>query len=135
MGSKIEEHPKFLDSEAWAKIRTDIYILRKKTCEHCGGGIRKSFQVHHINYDRYGGDEEPEDLILVHPRCHAMIHGKIKEFKRKKKKRKKIKKVLQQKVSANPKKKKVETKRFTPAEIASYQKNFNDVCPCCGKPR
>jgi 5-methylcytosine-specific restriction endonuclease McrA len=79
----------FLASTAWAKIKVDLYTLRGKRCESCGG--TRSIQVHHLNYDRYGGGEEPEDLILLCGNCHMIEHGLRKLKKTNNKKKKKIK--------------------------------------------
>jgi len=84
----------FLISTAWAKIRADIITLRNGKCERCGN---EGTQVHHLCYDRYGGDEEPEDLILLCAYHHLLEHNLVKPkgkdkriIRENKKKRKKI---------------------------------------------
>ena len=77
----------FLKSTAWAKIKVDIYFARDKQCERCGKNLFKYYHVHHLCYDRYGGAEEPADLILVCGKCHQKIHGIKKKRKRKKKRK------------------------------------------------
>ena len=124
----------FLKSEAWAKIRVDVFMLRNGICEYCNGKINKRFNVHHLTYKRYGGNEEPEDLMLLHQRCHQKIHDKLNAQK----KRKKIKKVLAKKKKKKKNKPTVKAepiKRYEDWEIREMQKNFEKVCPCCGKPR
>lgn len=86
----------FLLSTAWAKIRTDIIILRGGKCERC---TREGTQVHHLCYDRYGGNEEPEDLILLCSYHHRLEHNLVKPTRKdkriisgkKKKKKNKVK--------------------------------------------
>jgi 5-methylcytosine-specific restriction endonuclease McrA len=86
MGNKVVG---FLASTAWAKIRVDLYTIRGKRCESCGS--TRSIQVHHLTYDRYGGNEEPGDLVILCGNCHMTEHG-LKKPKRIKKKRAKKKK-------------------------------------------
>jgi len=97
----------FLLSTAWAKIRNDLYSIRGYKCERCD--CKKRLQVHHLTYDRYGGDEEPEDLIILCGYHHRLEHGLVKararkSFKKpaktasakasKKKKRKRVKRAI-----------------------------------------
>ena len=84
----------FLYSTAWARIKLDLFEIRGRACEICGKD--KVIHVHHLTYDRYGGDEEPEDLIILCARCHMIEHGIIKFPKKKKKKRKKKRMTLAQ---------------------------------------
>ena len=71
----------FLLSTAWAKIRNDLYHIRGYQCERCD--CKKGLQVHHLTYDRYGGDEEPEDLIILCGYHHRLEHGLVKPRVRK----------------------------------------------------
>lgn len=63
----------FLQSTAWAIIKVDLFMLRGQQCEMCGRTT--ALQVHHLTYDRYGGNEVPEDLIILCGNCHMRIHG------------------------------------------------------------
>ena len=135
---KTQEQNKFLESEAWAKIRADIFTLRNGICEKCGKKIYGTFNVHHLTYERYGGDEEPEDLELLHQKCHAIVHGKLKQYKSKQRKNKRIKKLLKKtkpKKKNRPTAKKEPVHKYNKYEIAEMQEKFDKFCPCCGKER
>lgn len=82
-----KEYQKFLKSEEWAKIRADVIMLAEYKCETCGRRP-KTFQIHHLSYDKPWGQEEPGDLVCLCPRCHDRAHGKTKIRRKKKKKRK-----------------------------------------------
>lgn len=62
--------------------------VRGHRCEICGRAY--NLNVHHLTYDRVGGDEEPDDLIILCKKCHMSEHGLLK--KKKKRSRKKSKK-------------------------------------------
>lgn len=69
----------FLTSTIWAKIRADIFHVRGGKCERCH---KPGKQVHHLTYERYGGDEEPDDLVLLCGTCHMAEHGLAKVKKK-----------------------------------------------------
>lgn len=45
-------------------------------CEFCD--LRYASECHHRTYQRFGGMEEPEDLMMVCKRCHGWMHGNIR---------------------------------------------------------
>lgn len=49
-------------------------------CYICGEEIdladAKTCQGHHVIPTRYGGTDDPDNILLVHPRCHHRIHAK-----------------------------------------------------------
>lgn len=63
----------YYSSTAWAKIKTDLFFLRGKRCEVCGS--YKQIQVHHLTYENFGGNEEPNDLVILCSDCHQKEHG------------------------------------------------------------
>ena len=67
-------HRKFIKSPEWLIIRTRLFEIRGKKCEQCGS--IKSIQVHHLNYQRFGGQEKFEDLLILCGLCHAAAHKK-----------------------------------------------------------
>lgn len=74
------EHREFLKSPEWAKIRDHVLTLRHHKCEKCK--TSKDLQVHHLNYDRWGGDELPSDLMVLCRKHHMSIHGLKPEKKK-----------------------------------------------------
>lgn len=85
-----DRNKNFLNSHEWIKIRADLALLCGGKCQLCKKPVGIKFHVHHLTYDRYGGNEEPDDLLLLCPRCHAIEHGKVK-VKKDKPRNKKIK--------------------------------------------
>ena len=69
--SRGRAYEAFLQSAAWKKIRTEILVRDNFTCQECG---EPGSQVHHLNYDRFGGKERPEDLSTICEYCHRE-HG------------------------------------------------------------
>ncbi|HHV79075.1 MAG TPA: HNH endonuclease [Firmicutes bacterium] len=56
--------------------RSTVEKARKPYCDLCGavGPVH----VHHIRSRGAGGDDVPENLIALCPRCHELVHrGKI----------------------------------------------------------
>lgn len=69
---------KFYLSDEWTAMRIDLIMVRGNRCEACGkdGNSKKvTIQAHHLTYERFGGDEEPDDLILLCKTCHEKEHG------------------------------------------------------------
>lgn len=67
---------KFYLSDEWTAMRIDLIMVRGNRCEVCGkDGDKYTIQAHHLTYERFGGDEEPEDLILLCKGCHSKEHG------------------------------------------------------------
>lgn len=62
------------------KVNPDVRKLVRERdefkCRKCGKPEGKSpkFQLHHIKYRCHGGSNQPENLMLVCPRCHRIIH-------------------------------------------------------------
>jgi len=54
------------------------------TCNDCGitqmdlhkQQLGQWLHAHHLTYDRWGGDELPEDLLCLCPDCHNKRHGR-----------------------------------------------------------
>lgn len=44
-------------------------------CEDCGASS-DCLETHHLTYERAGGGELPEDLLMLCPACHAARHGR-----------------------------------------------------------
>jgi 5-methylcytosine-specific restriction endonuclease McrA len=81
----------FLLSAEWAAMKIDLISIYGSKCQLCGREyhLARYLQIHHLCYDRYGGDETPEDLICLCGRCHMKEHGlKPPKMKKPKKKRK-----------------------------------------------
>lgn len=63
----------FMKSKRWEKIRDRKLKQARRRCEKCGD--TKRLEVHHLTYDRFGGNERMTDLqVLCHP-CHEAAHG------------------------------------------------------------
>ncbi len=71
-----QAHRKYLQSEDWAQVRVDLLIEVGFQCERCKS--KRNLQVHHLNYDRFGGDELRDDLIVLCSYHHRLEHNLIK---------------------------------------------------------
>lgn len=71
---KKDRYNRFMASDEWKHIRGLKLDLASHRCEKCGDTER--LEVHHLTYDRFGGDELLTDLqVLCHP-CHETVHGR-----------------------------------------------------------
>lgn len=68
-----KEYLEYIHSEEWKKKRQHIAWTQKNTCQICGNKVYKNFQVHHLNYENLG-KEQDKDLILLCEHCHSNIH-------------------------------------------------------------
>ena len=69
---KYDEH---LRSAFWKHVGRAVR-RRQHCCEACGKiRLEEPFHLHHKTYDRLG-NEHPDDLELLCPRCHAAEHGR-----------------------------------------------------------
>ena len=68
----------YLRSDVWAEKRKLALDRANGKCEDCGGIFvsNSSLDVHHLNYERVGGNEKPQDLkVLCYP-CHQKADRK-----------------------------------------------------------
>ena len=89
LSRRQKKHRTYLKSDEWAKLRADILIDVGFACERCGK--KKGLQVHHLTYERFGGDELREDLIVLCSYHHRLEHGLIKKKKKARVRNKKLK--------------------------------------------
>lgn len=69
-----QEREEFYRSRKWDKIREnarrrDFYMCR--ICER-----NRAVDGHHLTYERWGGEEEPRDILSLCQDCHGKIHEK-----------------------------------------------------------
>jgi len=74
LSKKQKAYNKFIQSPEWQAIRVNLFSIRGKKCEQCDSVDR--INVHHKTYKRFGGKENPEDLLILCNKCHAIIHKK-----------------------------------------------------------
>ncbi len=68
------EYKRYMRSDAWAAIRDVKLACAAHKCERCGKRAR--LDVHHLTYDRFGGDERMTDLQVLCRPCHNKAHGR-----------------------------------------------------------
>lgn len=70
---KKKNYRMFMQSAAWRKIKKERIELDSHTCQGCGecGTPWNGLTVHHLNYERFGGDEKMEDLMTLCKSCHG----------------------------------------------------------------
>jgi hypothetical protein len=64
----------FMESAVWTAKKTPVLIRAAGKCERCPG-TGAVLEVHHRNYDRFGGDELMSDLEALCPACHVIADG------------------------------------------------------------
>ena len=74
MNQLKKKHHEFIKSDQWKQIRKRLFSIRGKKCEKCGNDI--FVEVHHLTYERFGGNELDLDLIILCRECHKKAHGK-----------------------------------------------------------
>lgn len=75
-------HRAYLQSPLWKKIRQKAIDEYGTICGKCGG---YGTDVHHLTYDRVGGNELLEDLQVLCRECHEAIHAVERSTKKDKK--------------------------------------------------
>lgn len=68
------DYQKYLNSSEWHQRANEEKEKANYRCDICGHEDR-NLHVHHRNYKRLG-NEQPGDLIVLCPGCHATIHSK-----------------------------------------------------------
>ncbi len=70
--NKKEEYKKYIESDAWKKLRKKAYKRAKNKCELCE---RLAECVHHIKYPKNFSEDELDNLLVCCRRCHEKQHG------------------------------------------------------------
>ena len=68
------EYNRYMRSDIWHAIRDAKLACASHKCERCGKRAR--LDVHHLTYDRFGGDERMTDLQVLCRPCHNKAHGR-----------------------------------------------------------
>ena len=57
------------------KLRA-LWRLQQGLCPVCGELINRTtgWNIHHLLWRVYGGDDELDNLVLLHPTCHTQVH-------------------------------------------------------------
>lgn len=67
----------YYQSPRWAEIRKARLVYDGYRCVDCGhDGSDMRLEVHHLTYDRFGGNERLEDLQTLCNGCHMLLHGR-----------------------------------------------------------
>jgi hypothetical protein len=77
-------HRQYLQSPLWKKIRNKAIEHYGSICGKCGC---EGNDVHHLSYDRAGGNEILEDLQVLCRECHEAIHVAERSTRKQKTKR------------------------------------------------
>ena len=78
-------HRAYLQSPLWKQIRQKAIDAYGTICGKCGN---HGTDVHHLTYDRVGGNELLEDLQVLCRECHEAIHAMERATRKQKTKRK-----------------------------------------------
>jgi 5-methylcytosine-specific restriction endonuclease McrA len=71
-------HQDYLRSKIWAELRKKALARANSRCEDCRVLVVDDsvLDVHHLNYNRVGGNEKMEDLQVLCSACHKKAHEK-----------------------------------------------------------
>ena len=69
-----DRYNQFMASEDWRDIRTVMLDIYNHKCAECGA--TEDLHVHHLTYERFGGDERTTDLEVLCKTCHEKAHGR-----------------------------------------------------------
>lgn len=69
-----ERYTQFMASEDWQDLRTVMLDIYNHKCAECGA--TEDLHVHHLTYERFGGDERTTDLKVLCRSCHEKAHGR-----------------------------------------------------------
>lgn len=80
----------FYRSGEWQGLREAIVLERGAVCEHCGEPIIKAYDAicHHVvplteaNVNDYKVSLNPDNIMVVHHKCHNDIHQRFGTFQR-----------------------------------------------------
>lgn len=67
------EYIAYMQSEAWNRKRRERLKMDRYTCQDCGAQ-NVPLDVHHITYERFGGNELMSDLKSLCRPCHELRH-------------------------------------------------------------
>lgn len=66
----------FYRSPKWARMKFEYFRTHERLCAVCRNidKIQNPIHLHHINYDRWGGDELATDLVPLCQNHHREFH-------------------------------------------------------------
>ena len=67
-------YDEYMQSGTWRDLRGLKLDLASHRCERCGA--TDELHVHHLTYERFGGDELLTDLQVLCRDCPNMAHGR-----------------------------------------------------------
>lgn len=77
------EYIAYINSEAWQQKREEYIRVKNPTqCAACNRPFQHYFNLHHKHYKNLG-HEQLDDLIMLCPKHHKMLHDSLKEARRK----------------------------------------------------
>lgn len=82
-----KDYREYLKSDKWKKLRTKILERDKYVCWGCDG---VATEVHHLDYDCLGIDNEEKHCVSLCRVCHMERHGIVNRSAQKVKKKKEI---------------------------------------------
>jgi ribosomal protein S14 len=66
--SWMHDYNGHIGSAKWERFRREVIEQRRNRCERCGH-VSAYLELHHKHYDSLG-NEQPEDVELLCPKCH-----------------------------------------------------------------
>jgi 5-methylcytosine-specific restriction endonuclease McrA len=61
-----------------SNVRAYLFVRENSICQYCGKKIKQGerVEIHHIVQRSNGGTDKPDNLALLHDKCHAELHEK-----------------------------------------------------------
>ena len=77
------DHKKYITSSIWKNKKEEILKLKGNKCIICGNN--EVINIHHLNYNFLGHEEENEykDVVVLCQSCHEKLHEYLKDNKSK----------------------------------------------------
>jgi 5-methylcytosine-specific restriction endonuclease McrA len=76
-----DHYAEYLDSPAWADTRAAALARAGHRCQSLGCGVTTGLDVHHRSYDRLGG-EDWSDLLVLCRACHEAADARRRGLRR-----------------------------------------------------
>lgn len=72
--ARCKDYREYVNTNWWRRLSEQILARDLYACQDCG---EPATVVHHLEYPKVLGDEDPDDLISLCRKCHAERHGKL----------------------------------------------------------
>lgn len=72
------DYDEYICSREWSRRKEEYFRKKPRECKICGSG--KNIQLHHVNYERLGYEDDSDLVPLCHD-CHFLLHQYLDNYK------------------------------------------------------